>query len=279
MTTTAVGGAVDTQRPVPGSRVVHPLSQAVALAQRSVRATVRQPGVWLPSLLFPMLIAAVNNSAMARAVNLPGFPPVDSFLQFVLPATIVQGVMFGAISGGSDLALDIEDGFFERLLASPVWRPSILVGRLSGGAVLGAGQALIFVGLFALFGAHVEGGIPAVLTLMVMAMLVALMIGGFTAAVGVRTGNQEAVQASFPLVFILLFISSAFFPTDLMGGWYEWVAERNPITWMIDAARHLVIVGFDPAEAATALAVPAAIAVLSISLAVHQLRGRLARSG
>lgn len=280
MTTSSIPAAVDAEiAPRPEARSIEPIAQALILARRSVLATVRQPGVWFPSLLFPMLIAAVNNAAMARATALPGFPEVDSFLQFVLPATIVQGVMFGAISGGSDLALDIEDGFFERLLASPVSRPSILIGRLSGGAVLGAAQAVIFVILFAIFGAHVDGGIPAVLVLMAMAMLVALLIGGFTAAVGVRTGSQEAVQASFPLVFILLFMSSAFFPTGLMSGWYQDVAEHNPITWMIDAARRLVIDGFDLSDAFTALVVPALIGVLSIGLAVHELRVRLARSG
>lgn len=259
------------------ARRIRPMAQARALARRSVVSTIRQPGVYLPSLFFPMLIAAVNNSAMARAVHLPGFPPVESLLQFLLPATIVQGVMFGAISGGSDLALDIENGFFERLLASPVIRPAILVGRLTGGAVLAACQAVIFVVVFRVFGATVKGGVPAVLVLMAMAMLVTLMIGGITAAVGVRTGRQESVESAFPLVFILLFMSSAFFPTDLMHGWFQWVAEHNPLSWMINGARELVIVGFDPAAALTALVVPAVLAVFTVSLAVRQMRLRLAR--
>ena len=259
------------------ARRIRPMAQARALARRSVVSTIRQPGVYLPSLFFPMLIAAVNNSAMARAVHLPGFPPVESLLQFLLPATIVQGVMFGAISGGSDLALDIENGFFERLLASPVIRPAILVGRLTGGAVLAACQAVIFVVVFRVFGATVKGGVPAVLVLMAMAMLVTLMIGGITAAVGVRTGRQESVESAFPLVFILLFMSSAFFPTDLMHGWFQWVAEHNPLSWMINGARELVIVGFDPAAAVTALVVPAVLAVFTVSLAVRQMRLRLAR--
>ena len=259
------------------ARHIRPFAQARALARRSAISTVRQPGVWLPSLFFPMLIAAVNNSAMARAIHLPGFPPVESLLQFLLPATIVQGVMFGAISGGSDLALDIENGFFERLLASPVSRSAILIGRLAGGAALAACQAVIFVTVFRVFGATVKGGLPAVAVLMAMAVLVTLMVGGITAAVGVRTGRVESVESAFPLVFILLFMSSAFFPTDLMHGWFQTVAEHNPLSWMINGARDLVIVGFDPMDALEALAVPAVIASLTISLAVRQMRLRLAR--
>jgi len=258
-------------------RRIRPLAQALALAGRSARSTARQPEMWLPSLIFPLLIAAVNNSAMARAVNLPGFPPVDSVLQFLLPATIVQGVMFGAVSGGSDLALDIENGFFERLLASPVARPAILVGRLAGGAVLGACQTVVFVVLFHLFGARVEGGPAAVLALMGMAVLVTLMVGGVTAAVGIRTGSQESVDAAFPLIFILLFMSSAFFPAELMSGWFQWMALHNPLSWMIDAARRLVIYGFDVGDAVKALAVPAVISVFTIALAVRQMQKRLER--
>lgn len=263
--------------PVEHRRDIRPFAQAMALAGRSARSTLRQPEMWLPSLIFPLMIAAVNNSAMARAVNLPGFPPVDSVLQFLLPATIVQGVMFGAISGGSDLALDIQNGFWERLVASPVSRPAILIGRLTGGALLGACQTVVFVAIFALFGARVDGGPAGVLVLMGMAVMVTLMIGGITAAVGVRTGSQETVDAAFPLVFILLFMSSAFFPTALMSGWFRSVAEHNPLSWMIDGARHQVIVGFDASEALQAVLVPAVIAVFTISLAVRQMQKRLER--
>lgn len=251
-------------------------AQTAVLARRSILGTLRQPTVWFPALLFPLLIAAVNTAALGRSTALPGFPPVESFGQFLLVGTLTQGVLFGGIIGGSDVALDIENGFFERLVASPVPRWSILVGRLSGSAVLGAAQAAIFVAVFALFGAPIDGGIPAVLVLMVMAMCLALAVGAFAASIGLRTGSQEAVQNMFPLLFVLVFFSSAFFPTDLMAGWYQWVAERNPITWMIDAARELVISGFDWRDAVQAVGVAAVLAVLMVLLATRQFRRRLA---
>jgi ABC-2 type transport system permease protein len=252
------------------------VAQALALARRSVVGTARQPQMWIPSILFPLMIAAVNAAAMARAIHLPGFPEVDSFLVFLLPATIVQGVMFGAVAGGTDVALDIENGFFDRLVASPVSRVSILVGRLSGAAVLGGVQSLLFMALFWPFGARVAGGVAGAAVLVLLAMVLAVGIGGLTAAMGLRTGSQEAVQNSFPVVFILLFVSSAFFPTGLMGGWYRAAAEANPLSWMIDGARHQVIVGFDAAEAGSALGIGTAFAVLTIAFAVTQLRRRLA---
>jgi len=255
-----------------------PGAQVLALARRSVVATLRQPPVWFPATLFPLLLAAVNSSAFSRATALPGFPEVDSFLDFLLPASMIQGVMFGAVAGGSDIALDIEDGFFERLLASPVWRPSILIGRLAGGAVLGAIQAVLFMVVFAVFGARVHSGVPGILTLILLAMLMAVAIGGVTAAVGVRSGSQETVQNSFPLIFILLFLSSAFFPTDLMTGWYQKLAELNPITWVIDGARELVISSWSWTAAATCLGVATLLGVISVTAAVRQLSKRLAAS-
>ena len=194
------------------------LDQAAALARRSVVGTLRQPQVWLPGLLFPMFIAAVNTSTMGKAVNIPGFPPVDSLLDFLLPASITQSVLFGGLTAGSDTALDIQTGFFDRLLASPVSRTSILVGRLAGASVTGAFQAVVFMVVYGIFGVSIAAGPAGVVLLIAYAMVLALVIGGFAAMLALRTGSAEAVQNVFPVTFIGLFISSAFFPTTTMAG-------------------------------------------------------------
>lgn len=253
------------------------VDQTVALARRSLVGTLRQPTVWFPGFFFPLMIAAVNTAALGRTTALPGFPDVESFLQFLLPATLIQGVLFGGIVAGADMALDVQSGFFERLVASPAKRISILLGRMAGAAVLGGLQALVFIGVFMAFGARVDGGLPAILTLVVLGVVLAVAVGSWAAGIGLRTGSPEAVQNSFPLVFILLFISSAFFPTALMVGWFQTVAELNPLTWMINAARDLVIDEFTWAAAFRALAVASALLVLAVSMAVRQLQRRLAR--
>jgi ABC-2 type transport system permease protein len=255
------------------------VAQTLALSRRSVIGTFRQPTVFIPGLLFPLMIAAVNNAALGRAVAAFPAPQPDSYLDFVMAATIVQGVLFGGVAGGSDLALDIEGGFFERLVASPVARPSILVGRLAGAAALGAVQVVVFVAVFLLFGAHVAGGIPAVLVLILFAVLLSIGIGGLAAAVALRTGSSEAVQNTFPLVFIVVFISGAFFPTALMRGWYRAVATHNPITTMIEGMRHQILIGFDFREAVRSLTVCGILMVLAIARATWQLQRRLAVPG
>ncbi|MEQ1787155.1 MAG: ABC transporter permease [Acidimicrobiales bacterium] len=255
------------------------LAQAAGLARRSIRGTIRQPQVWLPGLLFPMFIAAVNTSTMGKAVEfLPGFDGVDSLLDFLLVASITQSVLFGGLTAGSDTATDIQTGFFDRLLASPVSRTSILVGRLAGASVTGAGQAVVFMLVYGVFGTRIAGGVPAVLVLILYAMVLALVIGGFAAMLALRTGSAEAVQNVFPLTFISLFISSAFFPTESMHGIYRSIATRNPITWMVDGMRHQVIVGFDAGEAAVSIGVGAALAAVAVLGAHRALHARLRAS-
>jgi ABC-2 type transport system permease protein len=125
---------------------------------------------------------------------------------------------------------------------------------------------------------EVQGGAAGVAVIVATAVLLAVAIGALAAAIGLRTGLQEAVNNSFPLIFILLFISSAFVPTGLMKGWYQVVAEHNPLTWIINGMRYQVITGFDAGEAVQAIVVAGALAVVGIVLASLQLRRRLAVS-
>jgi ABC-2 type transport system permease protein len=105
-----------------------------------------------------------------------------------------------------------------------------------------------------------------------------LAIGAIGAAMALRTGSVEAVQGAFPLVFISLFASSAFFPRELMRGWFHAVATYNPFSWMIDGLRELILVGWSSSDALAALAVPAAITTAGVIVSLRQLSARLALS-
>jgi ABC-2 type transport system permease protein len=250
--------------------------EVLALSRRTVVGVLRQPQMVIPSLFFPLLFAALNAAAFARSTRLPGFPKVDSFLDFAVATTIIQGVLFGATTGGSEMAVDIQDGFFDRLVASPVARSSILLGRLAGAAAVGAVQAVVYLSILTAFGASVKGGMAAVLVIILFAMTLAVGIGGFAVALALRTGSAEAVQAAFPVFFISLFLSSAFFPKELMTGWFRTVASLNPFSWMIEAVRALVIRGFSFTDAGRALMFSLALCVLSVSLSSLALRRRVA---
>ena len=253
--------------------------QVMKLSHRSILGMIRQPQSWAPGLFFPLLLAAVYASQFSKAVTIEGFPFQDvSFLDFVLPACVIQGVLFGSTNSASDLAADIENSFMDRLLVSPVSRGSILLSRLASAFIYGVTQAVVLIAILVLFGANIAGGASSIISLVFIAALLSVSMGSFGIAVALRTGSQEVVQSTFPLIFVAVFVSSAFFPVQLMDGWYGAIARKNPLTWVIDPTRRMVIHGFSWTDLGQSLGIILAIASIGIAMSIRQLRKRLARA-
>lgn len=251
------------------------LRQVRAMSWRSVLAIARQPALVVPSLVFPLFFASLGTSSFSRATSLPGFPEVDSFLDFSLAGTIVQGVLFGSTVGATALATDIQTGFFDRLLASPVSRLSVLLGRLAGASAFGAAQAALFTLLLLPFGVTVHAGVGGFAVIVLSGALIGLAFGALMAAMALRTGSAEAVQGAFPLLFIVLFFSSAFFPRQTMSGVYGGIADANPVSYLVEGIRALIVEGFGARAVAEALGIPAAIACGTLWLSIVALRARV----
>lgn len=252
------------------------VAQTVALSRRAVLALARQPTVVVPSLLFPLFFLALGTSSFSRATQLPGFPPVDSYLDFAIAGTIVQGVLFGSITGATALAGDIENGFFDRLLMAPTSRASILVGRLAGGMAYGALQTVVFTLLLLPFGLSVKSGLVGFAVIVIGGTMLALAVGALMSSMAIRTGSAEAVQGAFPLLFITLFFSSAFFPRQTMSGAYRRIADLNPVSHLVEGFRGLVIDGLTWGAVARTLLISATFAFLAVALALSSLRKRVA---
>lgn len=252
------------------------LAQTGALARRAVVNTLRTPQALFPSLFFPLVLMAILTASFGRAPgNIPGFPPVRGFLDFALAGAILQGVLIGGTAAGSAFALDIEGGFFDRLVASPVSRTAILAGRIAGGVTLALAQTVLFVAVGVIFGARVEGGLPGLLVLLVLATFLAIAISGLGVILALRSGSAEAVQGTFPLFFVLLFFSSAFFPRETMTGWFRWVADANPISYLVEAMRQQVIEGVDAHTTLIGLGVVIGLAAAAMAGSHLAFRARL----
>jgi ABC-2 type transport system permease protein len=252
------------------------VAQYGALSRRAVVNTFRQPRYLVPTLLFPLMFMAISSSAFERTTEIPGFPEADSFLQFLICTTIIQGTLFSSIAAGSAMAVDIEDGFFERLVASPVARSSIIAGRVMGSFVFGFFQTWLYITIASAFGMRAEGGMLGLLGVSVVAAVFSAGVGSIASAFAIRTGSSEAVQGAFPLLFSLMFISSGFFPRTLMHGWFQTAAGLNPLSHMIEGLRHQVITGIDLGELGSALAIASGFFAFGLVMSLLALRHRLA---
>jgi len=250
-----------------------------ALGLRSIRQTFRRPQLIAPIIVFPTLILAIQTGGAGAAVNLPGFPPVQSFLQFMLAGAMMQALMLAANSGGIALAVDIEMGFTDRLFAAPISRYTVVLGRLAGTAALGVVAALWFLAVGLIFGAEIKGGVPGALVAIALTASAAVAIGGIGSAIALRTGRSSIVQGMFPLIFVVLFLSTAFFPEGLMVEPARTIAEYNPMSFVVEGIREPIVTGLEGRDVLWAVVAVAGIAAFSLLLSVRALRHRLRTGG
>jgi ABC-2 type transport system permease protein len=246
-----------------------------ALGARSIRQTFRRPQLLAPIVVFPTLLLAIQTGGASASIELPGFPPVQSFLQFMLAGAMMQSMMLAGNSGGIAFAVDIEMGFTDRLFAAPIPRFAIVLGRLAGTAALGLFASLWFLAIGLTFGADIEGGVPGALLAILLVTASALAVGGIGAAIALRTGSASVVQGLFPLVLVVLFLSSAFFPQELMIEPAKTIAEYNPLSFIVEGVREPIISGIDATQTLEAVAAILGIVVLGLVLSARALRHRL----
>jgi ABC-2 type transport system permease protein len=255
------------------------LRVVAALGLRSVKQTFRRPQLMAPIIVFPTLLLAIQTGGAGSAIDLPGFPHVDSFLQFMLAGAMMQSLMLAGNSGGIALAVDIEMGFTDRLFASPISRFTIVLGRLAGTAALGALSAVWFLVIGMIFGAPIEEGIAGALVAIVLVTLSAIAIGGIGAAIALRTGSSSVVQGMFPFVFVVLFLSSAFFPQNLMLEPAKTIADYNPLSFIVDGIRDSIVFGFSSSVMLDAVLSVLGIASLGLLMSAAALRRRVRTGG
>jgi len=253
-------------------------AHVVHLGRRSVLRTLRQPISVFPSLLFPLILLAVNVAGLDRATLLPGFP-TDSYLDFALAFTFMQGTLFAAINAGTDLGRDIETGFLNRLALTPVRGMAMVAGQLAGAVALGLIQAAVFLSVGVIAGARIEAGVAGALVVVALSVLMALGFGAIGAVMALRTGSGETVQGLFPVLFALLFLSSMNLPRNIIDiDWFRQAATYNPVSYLIEAIRSLVIEGWNGQALALGFGMATGIAVLALAVAALSLRTRLVRT-
>lgn len=219
------------------------MTEVLLLGRRAVREVIRLPAATVPTLFIPLFFLAVNIGQISKT-----FPSTTPFLHgqgyvgFQLPVSL----MFAVCTATSGLALvtEIDLGYFDKLLVAPIRRSSIIFGRLAADMVRGLAVATLVLLVALAFGMEVRAGIPGALVLVLLAALWGVAYAGIGMLVALHTRNVQATNASFLVFFPLLFLTPNFVPFELLSPVMEVLARANPVSYVIEGLRSLVLEGW-----------------------------------
>lgn len=249
------------------------LRDLTSVAIRALRQIPREPEAVVPALIIPLFFFIVNVGALTNVAEAAG---VSDFKAFQLPVAIIFAVT--GVSRASALVSDINDGYFDRLLLTPMSRPALLLGLMVADFALVIALSVPVLIFGALIGVEFATGIAGALLFLLLAGLWGLAFTGFPYAIALKTGNPAAVNSSFLLFFPFAFLTTAFLPEEALTGWLATVATFNPVTYVLAALRSLLTGGWDATPLIQGTMAIVAVALVSHTLAFMALRGRVSRS-
>jgi len=247
------------------------LRDSLILGGRAIREALRTPDSLLPTMFIPLFFLVVNVGQAARIFPSEGTPFLEgqNYGAFQLPASLLLSASFGAAA--LYLVEEIEGGYFDKLRATPISRMALILGRLYAEFVKTAAVATVMILLALLFGIRIESGITGFVVLVVMVALWAMVFSGFMQLVSLRSRSAAATQGASMIFFPLLFLTPNFVPRDQLTRPMEIAATINPVTYVMEAARSLILVGFDGAALAKGFGVIIVTMALMLVLSVRMV--------
>jgi ABC-2 type transport system permease protein len=264
---------VSAERPGVQARPKSALRDVTTIAGRALRAIPREMETVIPPIFIALFFFIVNIGTLQRLTqtNIHGL----DYKAFMFPTAILLGVT--GVSRAGSLVLDIQDGYLDRLLLTPVRRTAILVGHMLADVAIACLLMVPILILALVLGVHLEAGPIGALAFLALGCAWSLAFAGFGYAIALKTGNPAAVQSSFLLFFPFLFMTSSYVPRTQLSGWLRDVAAWNPVTYVLEGLRSLVTSGWQWDSLAKALLAVALVATVSMSLCFAALRGRTQR--
>jgi ABC-2 type transport system permease protein len=273
---TAVAGTITTSAP---GEVIHArpagfLHDLKSIAGRALRAVPRDPAAVMPPVFIALFFFVVN---IATLKKLTGSHPGFSYTAFEMATAILLGVT--GVSRAPALVLDVQTQYLDRLLLTPVRRTAILIGHMTADVAVAAALTIPILALGIGLGVRFQGGVLGAVVFIVLASLWSLAFAGFGYAIALKTGNPAAVNSMFLLFFPFLFLTSSYVPRTQLSGWLNTVAGFNPVTYLLDGLRSLVLGNsWQWAQLGQALAAIAVVGLISMTLCFAALRGRVKRN-
>jgi ABC-2 type transport system permease protein len=206
-----------------------------ALSRRAMNEILRVPGAAIPGILAPTIFFIGLSGAFAKAATLPGYNSAD-FQTFIIPVSILQGAGFTGAATGVNLARDIEQGWFDRLLVCPAPRVTLLCGIVASAALRALLPATFVFAVALLVGVHWPGVTGLIITF-ALAMGLATVMALWSSMIALRFRTQQAAPLMQVANFILVLFTSAYAPLALLAGWLRAIAQVNPVTQVLEGAR------------------------------------------
>lgn len=254
------------------------LTEVSLVTWRNLVTIFRTPQAIIPPLIISVFFLVIYESTLGEAAGfLPGLSG-NSYLGFILPLSIVSASLSGSGIAAQNLVRDIENGYFDKLLLTPVSRSALLLGPIIAGAAILGLQSAIVIGVALLMGLDSATGLLGLLTVVGLGVLLGLGFAGFTVSAALGSGSAAVTQAASFLFFPLTFLTASFVPLDLLSGWLATAARINPITYVLEAMRSVLNDGWDAAAILPGVAACLILGAAMFALAVFALRVRTRRS-
>lgn len=251
------------------------LPQLIMLTRRTLVTNFRQPAAIIPSLLISVFFLLVNSSTLAGAAQF--FLAGQSYLGFIVPLTIISSALSGASIAGQSIVRDIERGYFDKLMLTPVNRAALVLGPMVAGAIILTMQTVLILGLALLMGLQPNTGVVGLVATLLFATFIGVSFAGFTVGVALLSGSAAATGGASFLFFPLSFLTATYVPFDLLTGWIKTAALYNPITYPLEAMRALLNTGWDNELMLRGLGSSVLMGVALFAFAMIALRQRVRR--
>ncbi|MGD2077283.1 MAG: ABC transporter permease [Chloroflexota bacterium] len=257
---------------------VHLLQQIALLTRRNLVAIFRTPEAMIPPIAISVFFLLIYESTLGQAAGfVPGLSG-NSYLGFILPLSIVSSALAGAGLAAQNLVRDIESGYFDKLLLTPVSRTALLLGPILAGALILGLQTGIVIGVGLIMGLEPATGLLGLLAVVGIAVLLGTGFAGFTVSAALGSGSAAVTQSAGFIFFPLTFLTASFVPLDLLDGWLAAAARLNPITYVLQAMRETLNAGWNSSVLWQGILACLILAIAMYALAVYALRVRTRRS-
>lgn len=260
-------------RPLAGTGRSNPARDVAAIAGRALRRVPLEMETVIPPIFIALFFFIVNIGTLQRLTqsHLAGF----NIKSFMLPTAVLLGVT--GISRAGSLVLDIQNGYLDRLLLTPVRRSAILLGHLVADVAIATALMVPIIGVAMGLGVRFQAGPLGVIVFLALGCAWSLAFAAFGYAIALKTGNPAAVNSSFMLFFPFMFMTSSYVPKSQLSGWLSAVAAWNPVTYVLEGLRSLVVSGWSGTAIGESLLAIAAVGTVSFSLCLAAMRGRMKR--